>query len=357
MSFRYGRRVAYISIALLIIPVTAVLFFLPLLPDSYSRLEMGIISGCLILALLLLYVLNIRKRRCLQQWEQKYRELAEKSGQDMSQRRQIEDLLITSEKMVMVGGLAAGMAHELNNPLGIVLQNLQNIQRRISRTLPANARVAESVGLDLERLHRYLDERGIIRMLDDTFSAGARAADIIAGMLKFSRRAGSKHEAVLLPDLLESTIHLASCDYELKKIYNFMSITIIRDYDDQLPAIRMCRQEIEQMLFNLLKNAAQAVAGNPQDRPPKISIKTIHENSWAIIEVGDNGTGMSEDICKRIFEPFFTTREVGSGPGLGLSIAYAIVVNNHHGSISVSSAPGEGSLFTIRLPLVVESVL
>ena len=277
-------------------------------------------------------------------------------GQDISERRHIQNLLITSEKMVMVGGLAAGMAHELNNPLGIIMQNLQNIQRRFSSTLPANKCVAESAGIDLERLHRYLDDRGINRMLDDTFNAGLRAADIITGMLKFSRMGGNKHEAVMLPDLVESTINMASCDYELKKTYNFTSISIIREYEDQIPAIRVCRQEIEQMLFNLLKNAAQAVFCNPEERPPRITIKISFDNSWLKIELCDNGIGMSDETSKRVFEPFFTTRGVGSGTGLGLSISYAIVVNNHHGSISVSSSPGEGSLFTIRLPLMTGAV-
>lgn len=273
-------------------------------------------------------------------------------GQDISERRHIQNLLITSEKMVMVGGLAAGMAHELNNPLGIIMQNVQNIQRRFSGSLPANQCVAESAGIDLERLHQYLNDRGINRMLEDTFNAGLRAADIIAGLLKFSRMGGNKHEAVMLSDLVESTISLASCDYELKKTYNFMSISIIRDYDDQIPATRVCRQEIEQMLFNLLKNAAQAIACNPQERPPQIKIKISFDNSWVKIELSDNGTGMSDETCKRVFEPFFTTRGVGAGTGLGLSISYAIAVNNHHGSIAVSSSPGEGSLFTVRLPII-----
>lgn len=277
-------------------------------------------------------------------------------GQDIRERKHMQDLLIMTEKMVMVGGLTAGMAHELNNPLGIIMQNLQNIQRRISGTLPANGSVAESVGLDMEILNRYLDKRGIHRMLDDTFAAGSRAADIISDMQKFSRKGINHHEEVVVADLIEAVIELASCDYELKKTYSFKSISIDRDYDERLPVLTICRQEVEQVIFNLFKNAAQAVMNNPAERPPRLTVRTVLDQQWATIEVSDNGTGMPESVCKRVFEPFFSSREVGAGAGLGLSVSYAIIVNNHHGSITVSSVIDEGSLFTIRLPLSPEQV-
>lgn len=108
-------------------------------------------------------------------------------GQDISDRWQMQRLLDMSESNITSGKLATGIAHELNNPLGIIMQNLQNIKRRVSDTLPANERVAESVGIDLECLHRYLNERGINRMLEDTFSAGERAAGIISGIQKIAR--------------------------------------------------------------------------------------------------------------------------------------------------------------------------
>lgn len=271
-------------------------------------------------------------------------------GQDITERVRLQEIMMQSEKMMMIGGLAAGMAHELNNPLGAIIQNIQNIQRRISPGLLANETAARQAGIEFSQLRDYLDRRGIIEMLQYISDSGARAAEIIANMLTFSRKSVSRREETALPNIIDKALELAACDYELKKHYDFRNIQIIRQYDENLPVVALNPLEIEQVILNLLKNAAQALAEKPT-ATPRIVIRAKRQEQHAVIEVEDNGPGISEDISDRIFEPFFTTKEVGVGTGLGLSVSYAIIANNHRGSISVDSPPDKGTRFTIRLPI------
>jgi signal transduction histidine kinase len=145
-------------------------------------------------------------------------------------------------------------------------------------------------------------------------------------------------------------VELAANDYDLKKKYDFRSISIIKDYED-IPQVSMVSLEIEQVLLNLLKNAAQAMIANPTDRRPSITLRLRREDRYAVIEVEDNGPGMTEDIRRRVFEPFFTTKEPGVGTGLGLSVSYMIVTQNHKGLMEVQSTPGRGTVFKVSLPI------
>jgi PAS domain S-box-containing protein len=269
---------------------------------------------------------------------------------DVTARVRIESMMVQTEKMLSVGGLAAGMAHEINNPLGAILQGSQNILRRIAPDMPQNRAVAEAIGIDLERLNRYLEQRRVLHFLEGIREAGARAAKIVADMLSFSRRSESRFAPVDLADLLETVLRLAASDYDLKKKYDFKRIAIQRDYDPTLRVVYCDKTEIEQVILNLLKNAAQAMAedGVPS---PLITLRTRCEPHYVLIEIIDNGPGMDEKILKRIFEPFFTTKEVGSGTGLGLSVSYFIVTEQHRGKLSVASKPGQGACFSIRLPI------
>ena len=270
---------------------------------------------------------------------------------DITERKQMQELMVQTEKMVMIGGLAAGMAHELNNPLGVILQNIQNIQRRVSPCLQSNEEVAKEIGLDFNLLLQYFNKRGIIELLNHIATAGTRAADIIANMLAFSRKGSATLEEIQLPLLIDKAVELAACDYDLKKKYDFRTINIIREYDKNLPPIALNRSEIEQALLNIVKNAAQALTERQVDTHPLIILRTRRSGQYANIEVVDNGPGMTKEIARRVFDPFFTTKEIGVGTGLGLSVSYALVVNNHRGLISVDSAPGKGTTFTISLPL------
>jgi signal transduction histidine kinase len=269
---------------------------------------------------------------------------------DVTARVRIESMMVQTEKMLSVGGLAAGMAHEINNPLGAILQGCQNIRRRIDPGMPQNRAVAAAIGLDLEQLNRYLEQRRILHFLEGVREAGTRAAKIVADMLSFSRRSESHFGPVDLEDMLETVLRLAASDYDLKKKYDFKRIIIERQYDAGLRRVNCDKTEMEQVILNLLKNAAQAMAddGTPS---PTITLRTGREPDYALIEVIDNGPGMDEKTIKRIFEPFFTTKDVGIGTGLGLSVSYFIVTEQHNGRLSVQSKPGHGACFSIRLPL------
>ena len=269
---------------------------------------------------------------------------------DVTARVRIESMMVQTEKMLSVGGLAAGMAHEINNPLGAILQGSQNIQRRLAPDLPQNRAAAEALGIDLHQINQYLEARNITRFLEGIREAGTRAAKIVADMLSFSRRSESLFIPTDLEELLETVLRLAASDYDLKKKYDFKRIAIERDYDPTLRLLYCDKTEIEQVILNLLKNAAQAMAED--DTPaPIITLRTRREANYGLIQVIDNGPGMDEKTLKRVFEPFFTTKEVGAGTGLGLSVSYFIITEQHHGRLSVTSKPGQGACFSIRLPL------
>ena len=271
---------------------------------------------------------------------------------DVTDRVRIEQMMIQTEKMMSVGGLAAGMAHEINNPLGAIMQGVQNAIRRLSPDLEANQKAAEECGADLETVRSYLEKRGILRYLDGMREAGTRAAKIVSNMLDFSRRSESKLAPTEINNLMDSVLELADSDYDLLKKYDFRHVKVERDYGADLSQIPCTPTEIEQVFLNLIRNAAEAMAEvREKDAEPRITIRTQREKDHALIEVTDNGPGMDEETRKRVFEPFFTTKPVGEGTGLGLSVSYFIITNNHNGTMSVESEPGKGTTFIIRLPL------
>jgi PAS domain S-box-containing protein len=269
---------------------------------------------------------------------------------DVTNRVRIEQMMVQTEKMLSVGGLAAGMAHEINNPLSTVLQGCQNVQRRLSAELPANRAVAEELGVDLHKVHAYMEKRGILRFLQGIQDAGIRATSIVTDMLAFSRRSKAELASARVDEMLDTVIRLAASDYDLKRKYDFRQIAIIRDYDPHLGAILCGRTEIEQVLLNLVRNAAQSMAdaGTPH---PRIILRTRLQGDEVVIQVEDNGPGMEENIRRRVFEPFYTTKPAGVGTGLGLSVSYFIITEQHQGEISVTSTPGQGACFTVRLPI------
>ena len=271
--------------------------------------------------------------------------------EDVTEQARIQELMVQTEKMMSLGGLAAGMAHEINNPLGIITQAAQNIERRVSPDLPGNRKAAEESGVSLEGLRIYLEQRQIPEFIASIRMAAARASKIINGMLAFSRRRERTIQMVQFAEIVEQAIDLAANDYDLKKKFDFRSIRIVREYASKMPLVPMATVEIEQVVLNLLKNAAQAMMGNPPERKPEIRLRLRHDEGYAVLEVEDNGPGMEEQIRRRVFEPFFTTKEPGMGIGLGLPVSYMIVTQNHKGLLEVESSPGAGARFTVRLPL------
>jgi PAS domain S-box-containing protein len=274
------------------------------------------------------------------------------SGEDITERRRMQEALIQTEKMMTVGGLAAGMAHEINSPLSGILQGVENTLRRISPGIPANQEEAAACGVNLEALKNYLERRGVLSFLSGIQKAGMRAARIVSNMLQFSRPSETELVPTDLSTLLNRTIDLAASDFDLKKEYDFRSIQIERDYDDSLKEVPCAPAEMEQVVMNLIRNAAHAMAEREGPaEPPRLTLRTRREDGWARIEIEDNGPGMSDETRRRAFEPFFTTKGISMGTGLGLSVSYFIVTNNHRGTIDVESESGEGCKFIVRLPL------
>lgn len=275
---------------------------------------------------------------------------------DATEKVRFEEMLIQSEKMLSVGGLAAGMAHEINNPLAGMMQTAEVMSDRLTdHELPANQRVAEEVGISMEALCAYMETRGIPRMLKNIKQSGSRAKEIVQNMLSFARKSQGEFSTYHLPGLLDQTIELARTDYDLKKEYDFRRIKILREYEDDLPEVPLESGKIQQVLLNILRNGAEAMQDENKWKDgdaPSFTLRLINEKSTNMvrIEIQDNGPGMDEATRKRVFEPFFTTKPTDRGTGLGLSVSYFIITENHKGEMSVTSKPDEGTTFIIKLP-------
>jgi|GEM_PF-1216565 len=273
-------------------------------------------------------------------------------AQDITEWKLAQEMMVQNEKMLMVAGLAAGLAHEINNPVGIIVQAIQIMERRLSPGLEANARVAEEMGVDLELVHDYLEKREIFDFIASMREAGKRTTKIIANMLQFTRKSDSWNQLSNLPDVVEQAIEMSESDYDLRKRYDIRNVKIIRNYENGLPQVLINITEIEQVLINLIKNAAQAMCEDGATNDPTIRISVSRDGEALVMKLADNGPGMTNDVKKRIFEPFYTTKDVGVGTGLGLAVSYMLITNNHRGSIEVESNPGRGTCFTVKLPLV-----
>ena len=259
--------------------------------------------------------------------------------------------MIQSEKIRSVSGLAAGMAHEINNPLGIILQTIQNMERRLSPDFYQNIEFAKKHNINLTHLQKYLKDRNILNYLKEIRNSGNRAANIIKDMLRFSRKSEAQFTKVNIIDIMENSLKLATQDYDLSKKHDFKLIKIIKEFQAAHMSVACTESEIEQVFLNLHKNAAYALAELEDGETPKIFIRIITEDDMCRIEIEDNGPGMEEQVRLKVFEPFYTTKPVGDGTGLGLSVSYLIVTNNHKGTMEVESEPGNGTKFIIRLPI------
>ncbi|MFW5501331.1 MULTISPECIES: cache domain-containing protein [unclassified Maridesulfovibrio] len=271
---------------------------------------------------------------------------------DITERRKMQKIMVQNEKMMSIGGLAAGMAHEINNPLGIIMQVTQNIIRRTSPTLKSNLPDAEKCNIDLDNLRNYMDKRGINEYLRSIQEAGTRAAAIVKSMLEFSRKSNSSKSSGRIEPVIETALSLAANDYDFKKKYDFKTIKIIRDFNSS-PMFNFTEMEISQVILNLIKNAAQALIEEKNTHKiPTITIRTSSDENFVRIEIEDNGPGIPHEDLEKIFEPFYSTKGPGIGTGLGLSVSYYIITHNHGGTITADSNPGEGTRFTISLPIL-----
>ena len=213
----------------------------------------------------------------------------------------------------------------------------------------------------MDAIHAFMEARDIITMLNRIRESGGRAAEIVTNMLSFARKSDSTFSSCDLAKLLDQTADMAGSDYDLKKKFDFRQIEIVHEYEENLPLVPCEASKIQQVLFNLLRNGAEAMQeGDDEDGmmkdescKPRFIIRLAYEKERGMVrvEIEDNGPGIPDEIRRRIFEPFFTTKGEGVGTGLGLSVSYFIIVENHGGEMNVESTPGKGAKFIIKLPI------
>jgi signal transduction histidine kinase len=250
--------------------------------------------------------------------------------------KRTQTLLVQSEKLASIGQLAAGIAHEINNPLSFLKSNHEMFGKYIKKIREASG------AQDAASTASLFDE--IDTMLVESADGFARIMHIIGSLKSFSRtEQGSDFGIYNVNEGIESTLVIAR--NEIKYVAD-----VRKDLGD-VPPIRARSGEINQVILNLLVNAAQAI--QEQKRPEKgtIEIKTYASGEHVGIEIRDDGPGIPESLHMKIFDPFFTTKAPGKGTGLGLSISYDIIAVKHGGRLGVRSAPGAGTTFTIELPV------
>ncbi|MDD2271234.1 MAG: PAS domain S-box protein [Desulfuromonadaceae bacterium] len=255
--------------------------------------------------------------------------------------------IFQQEKMASIGQLAAGVAHEINNPMGFISSNLTTLSKYIDRLaefiaagdqlLAGNAEAGELSGVRKKLKIDYImgDARQLIAESQD---GAGRVRRIVQDLKSFSRVDQMESATVNLNEALETTINIAW--NEIKYV-----ATLDRQFGD-IPPVKCFPQQLNQVFLNLLMNAAHAIGENQG----AITVRTWSEGGDVYVSVADTGCGIPDEIRQRIFEPFFTTKEVGKGTGLGLSISYDIV-RKHGGEIRVESEIGHGSTFVVRLPI------
>lgn len=295
------------------------------------------------------------ERRALLRNARKYKEDLENRNAELARRKaeleRMQAQLVHSEKMASLGQLAAGVAHELNNPAGFILSNMSALPdylRRLKRILSTydKATLSPADFQTVAAAKREVDYGSIVTDLSsiaaDSFSGAERIKGIVQNLRLFSRLDEAELKEVDVHEGIESTIRL------LSQYFTSPSIELRRDYGT-LPRISCYAGQLNQVWMNLLVNAAQAVG----ETGGKVTIKTSAHEQTINVCVADTGRGIAPEHINRIFDPFFTTKAVGEGTGLGLSISHGII-SRHGGSVTVESAGGRGTTFNVVLPVRLE---
>ncbi|WP_077339963.1 sensor histidine kinase [Pseudocolwellia agarivorans] len=265
-----------------------------------------------------------------------------------------QDQLVQSEKMASIGQLAAGVAHEINNPIGFSLSNLTTLSEYIESFIHLDEIVISNISTLTDhplttqyQAYRKQEDMDFIigdlkELLSDTIKGLNRVSAIVANLKKVTHAGELEMEFGDINDIIDESIKVvwSELKYKMQVEKQFTEVPLI-----------LCHSgEIHQVLMNLFLNASHAC----EDKGLLI-IKTYTKKekgkNWVVIEVADNGKGMPREVRKKIFDPFFTTKPVGVGTGLGLSVSFGII-EKHKGIIKVTSEEGKGTTFTISLPLL-----
>jgi signal transduction histidine kinase len=305
--------------------------------DLRSYEEQDLQRGSIMASMLALVIDNSRmhddQQRRIQSLSRMNREMAEINARLTHAQAQLEQ----SGRMAAIGQLAAGVAHEINNPIGYVYSNVGTLEGYMERLLGRLTSSLGPVALEADPGLRELVE-DVPALLAETREGLDRVRKIVQDLKDFSR--GGEHDEWEWADLnagLQSTLNIANNEIRYKG-------RLVRQLGP-LPEVQCLPSQLNQVFLNLVVNAAHAI-----ERGGEIRVSTAQEGDRVRIEVADDGCGIPEEIRDRIFEPFFTTKPVGQGTGLGLSLSYAIV-RKHRGTIEVRSAPGAGTTFSIALPI------
>jgi len=261
--------------------------------------------------------------------------------------REAHEQLLQSEKMASIGQLAAGIAHEINNPVGFVNSNMSSLKNYVSTLLSVvegdekAAAGHPQLAAQMAALRQNADldflKDDVTELVRESMDGLKRVKDIVQALKDFSHVGETEWQVADLHRGLDSTLNIVSNEIKYKA-------TVEKNYGS-LPPVTCLASQLNQVFMNLLVNAGHAL----RERGV-ISIRTGVDGDWVWVEIADNGVGIAPENLNRIFEPFFTTKPVGTGTGLGLSLSYGIV-NRHGGRIDVVSELGKGTRFTVRLPV------
>lgn len=268
---------------------------------------------------------------------------------DMTDYKKTQELVAQTDKMLSLGGVSAGIAHEIRSPLSSIVLGMQVVRGRLEENQPDNLETAQNLGTSITSIHEYLEQREILKLLRDINDSAIRAGVIIDDMLSFGKKSIGDFSHHPLADIVISAVSLARKDQNLIHECNFRMVKIIEDFSNQTPDVYCSASKIQQVCFNILKNGAEAMADN-NGIAPEFHLRIRPKGNMVLLEIEDNGPGMDKELQSRIFEPFYTTKGRAKGTGLGLSVSYFIIKENHRGDLLVSSEPGKGTTFSILLP-------
>lgn len=264
--------------------------------------------------------------------------------------------LIQTEKMSGLGQLVAGIAHEINNPISFVYGNLkyaddymQNLMKLIELYQNTDKNSAKDIDYYIEEIDLEFVKDDLPKLFKSMREGATRIRDIVLSLRNFSRSDEQGIKFVDIHEGIESTLLIL--EHRFKAQSNRPQIQITKKYD-KLPLVECDANQLNQAFMNIITNAIDALASQNQQHFPNIAIHTeLLENNWVAIHIQDNGIGMNQAVQSRLFEPFFTTKPIGKGTGLGLSISYQIIVEQHRGKLWCDSTLGNGTKFTIQIPV------